>query len=109
MVSRLESAGVGELTAWDHCLMAAIATPLTAAIERDQIGPGSVWFPWPDGWRGEISTALIDAIYSARATYTTKRGRGIHALVSSWSKGHTIQQRDSLIALSNEIASLGPL
>jgi hypothetical protein len=68
-----------------------------------------VWSPWPGEWRCEISTALIDAIYSARATYKTQSGRGIYPLVSKWPENHTVDQRNSLTALTHEIATGGPL
>lgn len=88
--------------------MAATATPLESALDRDRIGLGAVWFPWPDGWRCEICTALVDAIYSARARYKTRCGRGIYPLVSKWRESHTVDQRDSLTALIDEIAQDGP-
>ncbi|WP_148288460.1 hypothetical protein [Ilumatobacter nonamiensis] len=89
--------------------MATKTPSLKSALDRDRVRPGAVWFPWPDGWRCEISTALIDAIYSARATYKTRQGRGIYPLVSKWRESHTVHQRDSLTALVDEIADDGPL
>src|SRR5260370_33992319 len=45
--------------------------------------PGS-WGKWPGGWPGDIEAALVDAVFSARAVYRSKRGRGIYANVVGW-------------------------
>lgn len=45
--------------------------------------PGS-WGKWPGGWPGDIEAALVDAVFSARAVYRSKRGRGIYANVVDW-------------------------
>src|ERR1700683_2161919 len=53
------------------------------------IGPPTVWSSWPGGWPGEIATALIDAVFSARAVYRTKRGQGVYMRVAAWREGGT--------------------
>ena len=50
------------------------------------IGPPDAWPKWQGGWPGEISTALIDAVYSARATYFNWHGTGIWGQVAGWRK-----------------------
>jgi hypothetical protein len=71
-----------------------------------QIGPKSDWTPWPGGWRNEIATALIDAIYSANASYTTKHGKGIKPLVVAW-RSTSAAPVDSLKGLIDEIDGSG--
>jgi hypothetical protein len=64
------------------------------------------WTKWPGGWRGDIESALIDAVFSARAVYLTKRGLGIHRNVVDW---RTKRERDvfSLDTLIAEIDTVG--
>ena len=69
------------------------------------LGPREQWTEWSGGWPNEISTALIDAIYSARAPYTTKHGKGIKPLVVSWQSSTTA--RDSIDGLITEIQDAG--
>lgn len=67
-------------------------------VERDLRDP-STWVPWPGGWPGEAATALIDAVYSARADYVTKHGKGVLAKVKAWRERSSAQERDSLSRL----------
>jgi hypothetical protein len=65
------------------------------------------WALWPGGWPGQIGTALVDAVYSARATYSTKHGRGVLPLVQAW-RTRAVVSRSSLVALIKEIEAEGP-
>lgn len=69
----------------------------------DELGEQVGWEPWPGGWPDEIATALIDAVYSARAQYRTRSGKGIHSLVTAWRAGRSTTERDSLRVLEAEI------
>jgi len=90
-----------------HRSMNSAAQNLSEQLRDDYISPkGANWSPWPGGWRGEISTALIDAIYSARAVYKTKNQSGIHAQVSGW-RIRTGNRRDSLPSLIDDINAAG--
>ncbi len=69
------------------------------------------WAKWPGGWSGRIGTALVDAVYSARATYSTKHGRGVLPLVQAWQAGAGAgagSSTSSLVALIKEIETEGP-
>jgi hypothetical protein len=44
------------------------------------------WTQWPGGWPDDIVSALIDAVFSARAIYRTEHGRGIYRNVDDWQK-----------------------
>lgn len=81
----------------------ALISHVDATIGRDK----KEWVAWPGGWPGEIGTALIDALFSARATYKTKRGRGIHSQVVEW-QASAGDSRTSLAALRSEIESGTP-
>lgn len=81
---------------------------LTRTI-KGTLGSAERWTPWPGGWKAEISTALIDAVYSARATYWTANSKGILANVRSWRERADSQPlRNSLRALAGDIASRSP-
>ena len=73
-----------------------------------ELGDQTSWEPWPGGWPGEIATALIDAVYSARAQYRTRHGKGIHALVSAWREHRSAEERDSLQFIETEIGPNHP-
>jgi hypothetical protein len=49
-----------------------------------EIGEPSAWAKWPGGWPGDIEAALVDAVFSARAVYRSKRNRGVYARVVAW-------------------------
>ena len=72
---------------------------------NDLLGPSASWTKWPGGWPGEIGTALIDSVYSARARYTTKHGKGIKPLVVGW-RNRTLA-KDSITGLLGEIDDAG--
>ena len=67
----------------------------------------AVWSKWPGGWSDQIGTALVDAVYSARATYSTKHGRGVLPLLQAW-QASAGDSSSSLVALINEIEAEGP-
>ena len=69
------------------------------------LGPPSEWW-WPGGWPGDIEAALVDAVFSARAVYRSKNGKGIYANVAAWRAGRdrTDWSLDELIA---EIDGMG--
>lgn len=88
--------------------MAETVRDLLERLEHDELTPdGAEWTPWPGGWRNEISTALIDAVFSARAAYKTRGGAGVHAQVVRWRELHA-DHRDTLAGLVEEIRSSGP-
>ena len=88
--------------------MADQAQQLVDQLRADNLTPdGAAWTPWPGGWRAEISTALIDAVFSARATYKTSGGAGVHAQVVRWRELQPAH-RDSLRELRDEIETAGP-
>lgn len=64
------------------------------------------WAMWPGGWPGDIETALIDAVFSARAIYLSKHGRGISRTVADWQAART-RSASSLYALLCEIDAVG--
>jgi len=74
---------------------------IDATITRDP----AQWQAWPGGWRGEIGTALVDAVFSARARYTTEHGKGVKPLVDAWRAGAG-GATSSLRALIEQIDSL---
>jgi hypothetical protein len=77
---------------------------VTARI-TSHLGPPSEWW-WPGGWPGDIEAALVDAVFSARAVYRSKNGKGIYANVAAWRAGRdrTDWSLDELIA---EIDGMG--
>jgi hypothetical protein len=65
------------------------------------LGPPGEWkAKWPGGWPGDIESALVDAIFSARAVYRTASGRGIFANVTDWRavRGRQTWSVEALIA-----------
>ena len=76
-------------------------------LVQSTLGPPGQWGKWDDGWPGDIESALVDAIFSARAVYSTKYGKGIWALVSAWRVARLRTSYD-LTALAGEISSEGP-
>jgi hypothetical protein len=73
----------------------------------ETIGASTNWTEWPGGWRDDIESALIDAVFSARAVYKSKHGRGVHSLVLTWQQKRT-RTPYTLSALSAEIDAVGP-
>ena len=80
------------------------AEKVTAHVTRCLGPPGEWW--WPGGWPGDIEAALVDAVFSARAVYRSKNGKGIYANVAAWRAGRdrTDWSLDELIA---EIDGMG--
>jgi hypothetical protein len=64
------------------------------------------WKAWPGGWPDEAGSALVDAVFSARATYRTRNNRGVFSQVEAW-RQTSLLARTSLAALEAEIASSG--
>lgn len=86
--------------------MVAYTTQILEAVAAGPGGPAD-WQRWPGGWRDEIDTALVDAVYSARATYKTKDPkRGVLAAVNRWRDARSTT--GSLRTLVAEITRLGP-
>ena len=77
---------------------------VTARITSN-LGPPREWW-WPGGWPGDIEAALVDAVFSARAVYRSKNGKGIYANVAAWraGRGRSAWSLDGLIA---EIDGIG--
>ena len=71
------------------------------------IGERGSWEKGPGGWPEDIEAALVDAVFSARAVYRSKRGRGVHAEVVAWrdARSRTHFTLDALVA---EIDDAGP-
>jgi hypothetical protein len=68
----------------------------------------TLWTKWPGGWRGDIESALIDAVFSARAIYRSKWGRGISRKMADWQVRRNEQRSAfSLDALIDEIDAVG--
>lgn len=87
--------------------MADQVQQLIGQLRADQVTPdGAQWTPWPGGWRTEISTALIDAVFSARATYKTTGGAGVHSQVVRWRELQP-EHCDTLQGLRDEITAVG--
>jgi hypothetical protein len=80
------------------------AEKVTAHI-TSTLGPPGEWW-WPGGWPGDIEAALVDAVFSARAVYRSKNGKGIFANVASWRDGRD-RAALSLEGLIGEIDGLG--
>lgn len=64
------------------------------------------WTEWRGGWPGDIESALIDAVFSARAVYETNGGRGISRDIGDWRSSRT-RSAFSLKALLTEINAMG--
>lgn len=78
---------------------------LSSVIEnhvRSTIGVSErEWARWPGGWLGDIESALIDAVFSARARYG-----GVHAALLRW-QGSRDTEQPSLPRLAAEISETG--
>lgn len=81
----------------------AVIRHIETTIGRDPAG----WERWPGGWPDEIGTSLVDAVFSARAQYKPKYGRGIHPLVAAW-RTATDESQVSLRALRDDLLRRGP-
>ncbi|MGU3437733.1 hypothetical protein ACNHUS_32555 [Actinomycetes bacterium M1A6_2h] len=64
-----------------------VAANITAAMPRD------AWPFWFDGWPGEIEAAVLDAVFSARATYGTEN-TGVRKVVASWRESRGVELDD---------------
>ncbi|WP_430333296.1 hypothetical protein [Rhodococcus sp. ACT016] len=53
---------------------------------------------WPAGWHGEAEAALLDAVFSARATYGTPTS-GVRRVIGNW-REHRAASLDDLAALA---------
>ncbi|CAN5599198.1 heme peroxidase [soil metagenome] len=79
-----------------------VLTHIDETIERSREG----WARWPGGWPDDIESALIDAVFSARAVYTTNAGRGVLGKVRAWQQSRPDGLR-SLERLRGEIDGAG--
>lgn len=89
--------------------MDALAEDIAKVREhvRETIGEDPAqWTRWPGGWPGDIESALIDAVFSARAIYRSKRGRGISHKIADW-QARRARSAFSLDALIAEIDGVG--
>jgi hypothetical protein len=75
-------------------------------VEETIGGDPERWTGWPGGWPGDIESALIDAVFSARAIYRTEYGRGIYRSVVDWRVART-RHMYSLDTLVAEIGAVG--
>lgn len=88
--------------------MSKIAEDVAKVREHVEATIGSdpeQWTKWPGGWPDDIESALIDAVFSARAVYRTKHSRGIYRNVDDWQKrrGRVTFSLDALIAEINAV------
>ncbi|MCQ4118685.1 hypothetical protein [Rhodococcus tibetensis] len=60
--------------------------------------PQGVWPHWTEGWPREIEAGLLDAAFSARATYGTPTS-GVRAVIARW-RAHRGEPLDDLAALA---------
>ncbi|QSE94138.1 hypothetical protein JWS13_38840 [Rhodococcus pseudokoreensis] len=60
--------------------------------------PRESWPHWTEGWPQEIEAALLDAAFSARATYGTPT-TGVRAVITRW-RDHRAAPLDDLTALA---------
>lgn len=81
----------------------AVLRHIDSSIGRDS----SCWMQWPGGWPDDIESALVDAVFSARAVYRTRHGRGVHQQVTKWRDGRT-GAGSTLRDLRDEIAAAHP-
>jgi hypothetical protein len=73
---------------------------------RATIGGREQWDRWPGGWPNDIESALVDAVFSARAVYRSRHGRGVYANVVSWQRARN-RSAYSFDALVAEIDAAG--
>lgn len=79
-----------------------------AEVVRTVLGPPPWDRQWPGGWPDWISTALIDAVFSAQDKYNTKNGRGLKPHLDRWhSQAKADGIADDLGGLSKEISDKG--
>ncbi|GGG25243.1 hypothetical protein GCM10007304_43840 [Rhodococcoides trifolii] len=74
-----------------------VAANITAAMPKDS------WPFWFDGWPGEIEAAVLDAVFSARATYGTET-TGVRKVVAAWraSRGTELDNLDGFTRIDSE-------
>lgn len=90
---------------WERELVRANGAELDQLCKHlgDELGERVGWEPWPGGWSDGIETALVDAVFSARAQCRSRNGKGVHSLVTAWRAGRSTTERDSLRVLEEEI------
>jgi hypothetical protein len=71
-----------------------------------KLGSPEQWSRWPGGWPGDIESALVDAVFSARAVYRSRHGRGVHPDVVRWREARS-RTEFTLEALQAEIDAVG--
>ncbi|BAH49383.1 hypothetical protein [Rhodococcus opacus] len=62
--------------------------------------PRESWPHWTEGWPQEVEAGLLDAAFSARATYGTPTS-GVRAVITRW-RDHRAAPLDDLTALADE-------
>ena len=83
-------------------------TEAVVARVRAELGEPDRWAEWPGGWPGDIESALVDAVFSARAVYRTTNGRGVHQRVTDWRRGRD-RSDFTTSALAEEISAATPI
>ncbi|SNS74731.1 hypothetical protein [Rhodococcoides kyotonense] len=73
--------------------VSALAAHIEATVERNTT---PFWFP---GWQGEIEAALLDSVFSARATYGTERN-GVRRVITRWREHRATDLLDDLSFLA---------
>lgn len=93
---------------WQGVEMSGPTSDLSKLVSHidESIGPPAVWSKWPGGWPDEIATALVDAVFSARAVYRTKKGRGVYSRVAAWREADG-RTNFTLEDLAAEIRAMG--
>jgi hypothetical protein len=88
--------------------MTTSATDVAKTLQhvRRTVGRPVAWSAWPGGWPDDIEAALVDSVFSARAVYHSKWGRGIYPKVVSWANGRD-RTSFSLKELLTEIDAVG--
>ncbi|MEO9248792.1 hypothetical protein ABDK96_13985 [Citricoccus nitrophenolicus] len=83
--------------------------PDLAQLEAVEISTTSIdpefWKSYSGGWKTEISTALIDAVFSIRSTYRSGTpGKGVYNRLVDFREQHgeTIQSLATLVAIGEE-------
>lgn len=78
---------------------------LNAIVVATESIDADFWASYGDGWKAEISTALIDAVFSIRSTYRSDTpGKGVYNRLMDFRERHGVatQSLSALVALGEE-------